>query len=282
MLSRRFTRRFSETAAIVLIVTVGSACSGRNGVIAEYMERSVALEGKEYRFRVRLPKNRRQDGKVPAMLFLHGSGARGDDNIAQVDSFRWAIEPSKDDLDFIAVLPQCRHDTFWSSVEMTSYALAALDASVAEFNGDRDRLYLSGWSLGGYGTWQIAAAYPNRFAALVPIAGGVVGQQPIDPRDRAAIIPAVGEMLDSAEPYKAVALALRNTPVWVFHGAADDAVPVDFSRRIVSELGSAGNMKVRYTEYPTDGHMIIIRAFSEPGLFDWLSEQRRFDQDAAP
>ena len=157
---------------------------------------------------------------------------------------------------------------------MANYALAALDASVNEFNGDSQRLYLAGFSLGGYGVWQIAAAHPGKFAALVPIAGGVVGERPIAPADRAAIIPAVGIMLDTAEPYKAIATAIGQTPVWVFHGDADESVPVDFSRRIVQALRDNGSRNVKYTEYANDGHMIIIKAFSEPGLLEWLADQK--------
>jgi predicted peptidase len=76
------------------------------------------------------------------------------------------------------VLPQCKKDSFWAASDMADYAVAALDEAVREFNGDPDRLYLAGFSLGGYGTWQIAAANPGKFAALVPVAGGVVGERP--------------------------------------------------------------------------------------------------------
>ena len=157
---------------------------------------------------------------------------------------------------------------------MAKYALAALDNSVREFNGNEDRLYLAGFSLGGYGTWQIAAAHPGKFSALMPVAGGVVGELPIRPEDRAAIIPEVGTMLDSPEPYKAVANAIGQTPVWVFHGAKDESVPVEFSRKIVETLKSNGNANVKYTEYENEGHMIFGKSFGEPGLLDWLLQQQ--------
>ncbi len=207
------------------------------------------------------------------MLFLHGSGSRGDDNTTQIDGIRWALEPIKEKINFIIVVPQCRANTFWAAKDMADYSLAALDATVAEFNGDKDRLYLAGFSLGGYGVWQIAAANPGKFAALMPVAGGVVGERPIDPKDRAVIIPSVGKMLDSPEPYKEVAKAIGQTPVWVFHGSADEAVPVEFSRTIVKALNDAGSKNVKYTEYPDDGHMIFGKSFAEPGFLGWLSEQ---------
>lgn len=102
----------------------------------------------------------------------------------------------------------------------------------------------------------------------------VVGGRPIEPRDRAAIIPVVGDMLDSAEPYEAVATALRATPIWVFHGAKDESIPVEVSQTMVRVLRETGNSNVKYTEYENEGHQIVGRAFGEPGLIEWLGEQR--------
>ena len=257
------------TLFIVLLL----GCSD-HGNSRDFLERSVTVDGKNYAYRIFLPKHRDPNSKVPVMLYLHGSGARGDDNISQIDGFRWAIDPVKEKVDFIAVLPQCREDTFWSAQDMAEYALTALDQSVREFNGDPDRLYLVGFSLGGYGVWQIAAAHPGKFSALVPVAGGVVGTYPINPLDRAAIIPSVGDMLESPEPYDAVAKAIGQTPVWVFHGDKDDSVPVDFSRKIVQALKDAENKNVKYMEYAGDGHQIFGKAMAEPGLLEWLTVQR--------
>ena len=259
---------------VLLLAGFLVGCSDRANWLNDYLVRRVTVDGKELQYRVLLPKNRDPNKKLPVMLYLHGSGARGDDNIAQIDGFRWAIEPIKDNVDFVIVLPQCRDNTFWAAQDMADYALSALDATVNEFNGDTNRLYLVGFSLGGYGTWQIAAAHPGKFAALVPVAGGVVGTYPINPRDRQAIIPSVGDMLDAPDPYREVAKAIGQTPVWVFHGDADDAVPVEFSRKIVQALKDVGSKNVRYTEYPGDGHQIFGKAIAEPGLLEWLAEQR--------
>lgn len=265
--------RLIALAAALLVVHL-SGCSGHRSVPDDFLARSITVDGREYRYRVLIPRDRDPNKKVPVMLYLHGSGARGNDNIAQVDGFRWAIEPLKDKIDFIVVLPQCEGDTFWAAQNMSEYALAALDGSVNEFNGDGDRLYLAGFSLGGYGVWHIAAAHRGKFAGLVPVAGGVVGTYPIDPSDRDAIIPSVGDMLNAPDPYKEVAKAIGQTPVWVFHGAKDESVPVDFSRKIVKALQGNGSTNVRYTEYPGDGHQIFGKAIEEPGLLDWLVSQR--------
>lgn len=260
--------------SITIFVALFGACSRHASVPETFLARSVIVDGKEYQYRVLVPKNRDPNKKLAVMLFLHGSGARGEDNIAQVDGFRWAIEPIKDNIDFIVVLPQCRQNTFWSAQNMAEYALAALDQSVKEFNGDPKRLYLAGFSLGGYGTWHIAAANPGKFAALVPVAGGVVGTYPINPHDRDAIIPSVGDMLDATDPYREIAKAIGQTPVWVFHGDKDESLSVEFSRAMVQALKDNGNNKVRYTEYAGEGHHIFGKAIAEPGLLEWLSAQR--------
>lgn len=263
-----------KPALFTLLCLALGGCSDHGNSVSDFESRSVTVNGKTYDYRVFVPKGRDpKNVKIPVMLYLHGSGSRGDDNIKQADGFSSAIAPVKEKINFIIVLPQCREETFWASSEMASYALAALDDSVAELNGDSDRLYLAGFSLGGYGVWQIAAASPGKFAALIPVAGGVIGERPIKPEDRAAIIPEVGTMLDSSEPYKAVAAAIGQTPVWVFHGSEDDAVPVDFSRKMVTALTDAGNKSVKYTEYRGDGHMIFGKSFSEPGLFEWVAMQ---------
>ena len=259
---------------ILLFTALFGGCSTRGTWIANYPEGSVTFGGTSRGFRVYLPEGRDPNEKLPVILYLHGSGSRGEDNIAQVDGFRWSIEPLKEKFRYIAVLPQCEGDNFWSSQNMTEYALAALDQTVKEFNGDPERLYLVGFSLGGYGVWQIAAANPGKFAALVPIAGGVVGTYPINPAARRAIIPAVGNMLESAEPYKQVAHAIGGTPVWVFHGDRDHSVPVEFARNIVESLRAQGRTDVKYTEYAGAGHQIFGQAMAEPGFLEWLAAQK--------
>lgn len=256
---------------LLIISLILSGCTNRGIVPSEFVAREVNGRG----YRVYVPADRDPNKKVPVLLYLHGAGARGDDNIEQVDGFRWAMDPVKDKINFVVVLPQCEGDNFWAAQNMTQYALAALDSTVTEFNGDTDRLYLAGFSLGGYGVWHIAAGYPQKFAALIPVAGGVTGTYPINPSARRSIIPSVGDMLESPEPYNAVARSIGNTPVWVFHGAKDDSVSVEFSRTIVGAFKAIGRKDVKYTEYPEDGHQIFAKAISEPGLLEWLSEQHK-------
>jgi len=150
---------------------------------------------------------------------------------------------------------------------MQSQALAALDRAIKEFHGDVRRLYLSGLSMGGYGTWDMAAKYPHRFAAFVVICGGIAPPK---------MYPQMGGSLAKdpkvADPYAETARLIGSTPVWIFHGGADPVVPVEESRKMYAALQAAhGNVK--YTEYRGVGHESWLKAYAEPDLTTWLSQQ---------
>jgi len=243
---------------LILGLTILTGCSGNTRNLDGYEVRSVTVNGKSFEYRVFVPKNRDASKKLPVMLYLHGSGTRGDDNQAQADAFNLAIQPVKDKINFIVVLPQCREDMAWISDEMSNYAIAALDDSVKEFNGDLERIYLAGFSLGAHGVWKVAGSNPAKFAALMPVAGRVIPYENGTPSDL---------------PYANVAKTIGATPVWIFHGAKDDAVPVDFARKIVKALEESGNNNARYTEYTDEGHLIFAKAFAEPGFLEWLAAQ---------
>lgn len=264
----------NRIALLLLVAGFLVGCEKQSPAVDGFQTRSVTVNGKSYGYRVFVPEHRDQNSRTPVMLYLHGSGVRGDDNVQQADAFSKTIARVREKIDFIVVLPQCRENTFWASTEMADQALAALDQAVTEFGGDPERIYLAGYSLGGYGVWQIAAANPKKFAALIPIAGGFVGERPIAQRDRDLIIPSVGKMLDSEDPYATLATAIGSTPAWLFHGAKDESVPAEFSRKIVKALEDNGSQNVKYTEDLDDGHAIVERSFSETGLFEWLAGQK--------
>ena len=245
----------------MLVILAVCGCSHRGTPLDDYLERSVVtVDGKVRGYRVFVPRDRDANKKLPVMLYLHGSGSRGDENREQAWAFDSAIGQVKDSVDFIVVLPQCREDLAWISDEMSDYALAALGESIKELNGDPERIYLAGFSLGAHGVWKIAASTPTKFAALMPVAGRV--------------IPYEGESSPDS-PYTNVARAIGSTPVWIFHGAKDEAVPVDFARKVVKALEETGRKNVKYTEYADDGHLIFGKAFAEPGFLEWLAQQRR-------
>src|SRR5437660_8063154 len=132
-----------------------------------FLNRTVAVDGVTYRYVVYVPMGWSADQKWPIVLFLHGAGERGDEGLAQSDvGLGKAIRTHPDRFPAVVVMPQCRKNDWWQSPAMEAQALAALDAASKEFNGDADRTYLTGLSMGGYGSWDVASKVPNRFAAV--------------------------------------------------------------------------------------------------------------------
>ena len=122
-----------------------------------------------------------------------------------------------------------------------------LDDVMAKYKVDKDRVYVTGLSMGGYGTWALAAAHPKRFAAIVPICGG-------------------GNPADAAK--------LKDLPIWVFHGAKDRAVPLARSEMMVKAIKKAGG-NPKFTVYPEAGHDSWTESYDNPELYTWLLKQKR-------
>src|SRR5437773_9733398 len=128
-----------------------------------FQDRAVKICVTEYHFRVFTPKGWSRKKKSPVILFLHGAGERGDDNLAQTKvGIAPAIQRQQDTFPFVVVLPQCPRSRWWTEPDMQALALRALDQTVAEFNADPRRTYLTGLSMGGYGSWAIVAKNPGR------------------------------------------------------------------------------------------------------------------------
>lgn len=234
-----------------------------------FMDRSVVVNGETYRYQVFVPRDFDSKKKWPVVLFLHGVGERGDDGLKQTDiGIAHAIRLDESRFPLVVVMPQCRKDKRWIHPEMQAQALAALEQSVREFHGDRTRIYLNGLSMGGYGTWDMTAKYPGKFAAYVPICGGIYGPPKV-PEARVA----VAADPNISDPYAETARRIGTTPIWIFHGAADDTVPVEESRKMAQAL-QAAHANVRYTEYPDVKHNSWDKAYSEPELIPWLLSQK--------
>lgn len=182
------------------------------------------------------------DKKWPMILFLHGAGERGNDLKKVKIHGPPKIVEKKKDFPFIVVSPQSP-GFGWDTEALN----ALLDDVLKKYKVDPDRVYLTGLSMGGYGTWELAARHPERFAAIVPICGG-------------------GSRIWTRR--------LRNMPIWVFHGAKDRAVPVEESARLVKALKRQGS-DVRFTIYPEAGHDAWTEAYNNPELYQWLLQQRR-------
>lgn len=180
----------------------------------------------------------------PLLLFLHGAGERGDDlELVKVHGPPKLIAEGED-FPFVVISPQCPVGVWWS-IE-TLHAL--INEVVETYRIDTSRIYVTGLSMGGYGSWDLAYTYPDLFAAAVPICGG-------------------------GEPEKAP--LMKEIPTWVFHGAKDEAVPPQRSQEMVDALAEAGG-NVRFTVYPEAGHVEAwVNAYGDPGLWEWLVKQRR-------
>ena len=188
----------------------------------------------------------------PLMLFLHGAGERGT-NVWQV-----AVHgPPKlvqqgTNFPFLIVSPQCPPDKNWDPDAL----FRLLDDATAHQAVDTNRIYLTGLSMGGYGTWRLGLAHPERFAAIAPICGG------------ASLIDAI-----LVSPDKAA--ALKALPIWAFHGVKDPVVPVEESQRLVAALQKRGCAEVKLTLYPEAQHDSWTQTYGDPAFYEWLLQHER-------
>jgi predicted peptidase len=231
-----------------------------------FLNRTVAVNGTLHRYQVYLPAAYYQHRqRWPVILFLHGAGERGSDGLLQTQvGLPASIRKQVARWPAVVVIPQCPAEQYWTMPAMMQLAMTSLERTTREFRTDADRLYLTGLSMGGYGSWKLAATYPGKFAAVVPICGG-------------AVLPAVLKANDQPDPgiYAALAGSIgQSAPVWAFHGEADPVVPVQESRRLVKALRAAGG-QVQYTEYPGVGHDSWTATYDNPALPAWLFAQRR-------
>jgi len=225
----------------------------------------VAATSAGHAYQVYRPKTWTATTRWPVIIYLHGGGERGSDGIQPTQvGLGPAVWRSNGDFPFVVAFPQT--DRPWAMPAVESELLTLIDEVVRDHAGDPDRIYLTGNSMGGFGTWIIGARHPERFAALVPICGGV--RPP-----RGVKVPA-DSFSRQPDPEAAVALRLGRLPVWAFHGGSDWISPTESSRRLVAALRQSGG-NVRYTEYPHVGHNSWDRAYAEPDLYRWLLEQRR-------
>jgi len=237
---------------------------------SRFLERAVTVNDKVYHFRVWLPSHYTKIHHWPVVLFLHGSGERGSDNVLQLTAgLGPALERYEQRYRCIVVFPQCPLNEEWYG-EQETQALAALESAIREFHGDRRRVYLTGVSMGGAGTWYMSR-HRRRFAAVIPVCGEVARQAddpfPTDPP------PDIARIVGAKDPYATMAEAIGRTPVWAFHGSDDVVIPVTESRLMVAALEKAGD-RVRYTEYKGVGHNCWDRAYAEPELPRWMMTQR--------
>lgn len=235
----------------------------------EFKEQQITFTGGDYKdevFKYRLlePAKIEPGKKYPLVLFLHGAGERGDNNLAQLMFLPTQMcQPEwREKYPCFFLAPQCRAGKKWVEVPWNAKAsepqagssdqmqvvIQILEKTLKENPIDPSRLYLTGLSMGGYGSWDLAMRMPERFAAVVPICGGG----------------------DERGAKKLVGL-----PIWVFHGDADGAVPVERSRSMVEAIKKAGG-DPKYSELQGVGHNSWTPAYEDPeGVIPWMFKQQR-------
>lgn len=212
-------------------------------------------------YRLLKPERLDPKEKYPLIVFLHGAGERGEDNEGHIQHFAPTLLDSGNRATFpcFVLAPQCPAGIMWANHDREgsrvtirkdpSVPMMLLIALLSEventFPIDQSRIYLTGLSMGGFGTWELLARFPERFAAAVPICGG-------------------GDVRTASD--------FKDVPIWAFHGALDKVVPPTNSRSMIKALQEAGG-KPGYTEYPGVGHNSWSNAYNDPHLLPWLFRQ---------
>ena len=215
--------------------------------------------GETLPYRLFIPLHYDQKKKYPLVLYLHGGGGRGNDNLKQIDGGNGYLidlftgDETQARYPGFVVAPQSPMEGWIETDSITPTRYLHLVYELFSelrrtYNIDEARIYVAGQSMGGFGTFAIISEYPRTFAAGVALCSG-------------------GDQSKVAR--------LKNVPIWVFHGAKDESVPVERSRTIVAAIRNAGGGKVRYTEYSDVGHIIWPSVVKETELLPWLFTPRK-------
>lgn len=233
--------------AVTLSLAIGLA---RSASAQDVIQQRVFKDADgEHKYGLFVPKDYSPEKKWPVILFLHGAGERGSDGVRQTKvGLGPTVKKQAGTFPFLVVFPQCketetRYLAGWlNETKDARRALAILEAVEKEFSVDPNRRVLSGWSMGGYGTWSVAAADPDRWSAIVPMAGGGTPQ---------------------------MAASLKDKPIWAFHGSEDAAIRPSQSRRMIAALRKEGG-EPRYTEVTGGGHEITDLVYGNGQLLAWM------------
>jgi predicted peptidase len=237
--------------------------------VEQFADKTISYTGGEYEnevfhYRLLAPEKIEPGVKYPLVLFLHGAGERGSDNVKQLMYLPELMATSEYRTKFpcFLIAPQCRDGKQWVEVpwgelesrpmkepsHQMNVVMAILEAVQKEQPVDGRRIYLTGLSMGGYGAWDLAMRHPEKFAAVAPVCGGG----------------------DEASAKRLVGL-----PIWAFHGSADNAVPPERSRNMIAAIKKAGGSP-KYTELEGVGHNSWTPAYAGPsGLIPWMFQQVR-------
>lgn len=226
-------------------------------------EKRVHKDGeKKLPYRLLVPKAYKPGAALPLIVWLHGSGEKGTDNVAPLRALDKTFLADAEKCPAFVLVPQCPAQTAWHAVgygkvpevtEPSRMLVVVIEGLQKEFGLDGRRIYLGGFSMGGCGTWELLTRYPDLFAAAFPIAGPPFAGKPGERPGLAAVI--------------------KHVPTWAFHGDKDTVAPVAGTRAIVADLKKEG-ADVKYTEYKSGGHE-CASALKDPKLAEWLLAQNR-------
>ncbi|MDD5145841.1 MAG: PHB depolymerase family esterase [Candidatus Pacebacteria bacterium] len=204
------------------------------------------VSDKGLKYLLALPSPDNASVKLPALIFLHGIGERGNDlELVKRYGLPKFVKEGKS-FPFLVISPQCPRDKRWEDEDVAEAVIGLLEEVVRSYPVDTSRIYLTGYSMGGQGVWELAIRYPGYFAALLPVSGRRWRNFP-----------------QSVEN-------LRNTPIWIFHSIDDGIIPASEVWEIEKVIG--GNVHVTYL---LGGHYICDEAYAEPELYKWLGEQKK-------
>jgi len=237
---------------LIMLFLIGCATTGRRSgksgeqtaqQFQQTLKKTVRLNYLLY-----LPKDYASTNqRYPLILFLHGAGERGNDlSLVKIHGIPKIVEQHPE-FQFIAISPQCPSDRWWVDPWLLEALNALLDQTIANYRVDVRRIYLTGLSMGGFGTWALAMMFPEKFAAIAPICGGGM-------------------------PW--MAFRIKDVPVWAFHGAKDPVVPIQRSEEMVEALKKIGG-NVKFTVYPDAGHDSWTETYNNPELYRWFLEHHK-------
>ncbi|MEO1618458.1 MAG: prolyl oligopeptidase family serine peptidase [Planctomycetota bacterium] len=229
--------------ALVILLNTPTLADGPS----QSQQRLSATVNVEMNYLLALPKDYETKDSWPLVLFLHGAGERGNDiGLVKKHGPPKLIDQGKE-FPFVVVSPQCPKDVWWEPFELTEL----LDHVIKTHKIDEDRIYVTGLSMGGFGTWRLAAHTPERFAAIAPICGG-------------------GDLFSTRR--------FATLPTWAFHGAKDNVVPLERSQEMVDAMKQRGG-EPKLTVYPDAGHDSWTATYDNPAFYEWLLTQKRNVKD---
>ena len=263
---------FIRVALVAAAFALTASTLAAQKVETGFLDRTVVINKTEYRYQVFVPREFTRTKMWPVIMVLHGGGTYGSDGIRPTEGgLGRVIRSSRKGFPAIVIFPQAHADgTPGWQLEGGLAVMAALEKSIKEFKGDRQRVVLTGASAGGNGTWSLASRFPDRFAAIVPICGFISKFKGLSSGvEYPALAPA-----DAGDPYTFIARKVVSLPVWIFHGDADKNVSVEESRKMAAALKAVG-ANVQYTEFPGVDHNAWDPAYARADLIEWMLKQRR-------